>query len=229
VRPRQIAPVSLVLVLTVAGFVVARLLAERDARRDSERSAEVAAAAAPAPPSTGTSGLVLVAPAPNLISEALASQRLQLVVPREPVGGPAAVLPWIILAAGLVLAGLAAARGASAAQRDEAQAELDRVFRLSNDLIAVADFDGWFTRVNAAAEEIQGYTEQDLLERPYGDFVHPDDRERTASETAALGQGKTTLGFENRSIRKDGQHRVHRAGLQGGRRLPLEPTRLRWT
>ena len=43
-RPRQIASVALVLALTVAGFIVARLLAERDARRDSEHRAEVAAA-----------------------------------------------------------------------------------------------------------------------------------------------------------------------------------------
>ena len=44
VRPRQIAPVALILALTVAGFIVARVLAERDARRDSEHRAEVAAA-----------------------------------------------------------------------------------------------------------------------------------------------------------------------------------------
>src|SRR3954452_21229740 len=41
---RQIAPVGLVLALTVAGFIVARMLGERDARRDSEHRAEVAAA-----------------------------------------------------------------------------------------------------------------------------------------------------------------------------------------
>src|SRR3954467_8786689 len=43
-RLRQIAPVALVLALTVAGFIGARLLGERDARRDSEHRAEVAAA-----------------------------------------------------------------------------------------------------------------------------------------------------------------------------------------
>ena len=44
VRPRQIATVALVLGLTVAGFFLARLLGERDARRESDRRAEVAAA-----------------------------------------------------------------------------------------------------------------------------------------------------------------------------------------
>ena len=43
-RPRQIAPVALILAVAVAGFVVARLLAERDVQRDSERRVEVAAA-----------------------------------------------------------------------------------------------------------------------------------------------------------------------------------------
>src|SRR4029079_2531885 len=44
VPPRQITPVALVLVITVAGFVVARLVTERDAQRHSERRAEVAVA-----------------------------------------------------------------------------------------------------------------------------------------------------------------------------------------
>ena len=43
-RPRQIAPVALFLAPTVAGFVVARVLAERGVRHDAEQRAEVAAA-----------------------------------------------------------------------------------------------------------------------------------------------------------------------------------------
>ena len=89
-----------------------------------------------------------------------------------------------------------------------AQNELDRIFNLSPDLIAVANFESRFTRVNPAAEQILGYTQDELLERPYLDFVHPDDRERTAAESDAIGQGKTTLSFENRYVRKDGSYRV---------------------
>jgi len=44
VRPRQIAPVALILAVAVAGFIVARTLAERDVQLDSERRVEVAAA-----------------------------------------------------------------------------------------------------------------------------------------------------------------------------------------
>ena len=43
-RPRLIAPIALVLGLTVAGFIVAREAADHGARRDAERRAEVATA-----------------------------------------------------------------------------------------------------------------------------------------------------------------------------------------
>src|SRR3954468_660326 len=382
VRPRQIAPVALVLALTLAGFFGARLAGERDARRDSRHRAEVAAAqirdriaqaaslteslgrfmqdasgtgvtsdqfarnalrwlspaglqaaawveevphsrraayerrlgqpivtsedrrtvgsrptylpatlvsgfhpmglpgtdlsAQPgiatalaratrvdgaaatsiAAQSTGTSGLFLVAPASNLVGGALhpghvvvfvsepalraaatgaptvriaaagastdvgesgktatatftvAGQRFDVVVPKESVTGAAARLPWIVLAAGLVLAALAAALAVNGARRARAQHDLDRIFALSPDLIAVADFDGRFTRVNPAVEKVLGYTAEEFLARPYLDLVHPDDRERTAAQAAAVGHGRTTLSFENRYLRKDGSYRV---------------------
>ncbi|MCU1653942.1 MAG: barA 2, partial [Pseudonocardia sp.] len=64
----------------------------------------------------------------------------------------------------------------NAARRARAQNELDRIFNLSPNLIAVANFDRHFTRVNPGAERILGYPQDELLERPYLDFVHPDDR-----------------------------------------------------
>jgi PAS domain S-box-containing protein len=384
VRPRHIAPVALVLGLTIAGFLVARLLAEQDARRDSEHRAEVAAAqirervtqgaslteslrrfmldtsgtgvssdefarnalrwlspagfpsaawvervpdsrsaayrrrigqpivtpderhkvvpAGSQPfylPATlvsgfdpmavpgidlsrepgigraltratgldrtaatpvarlgpGTRGLFLVAPAPNLIDEVLrpgyvvvfvsdrtlraaaretpalqvttagapakaaggktvrgsfvsAGQRFDVVVPRRSVEGAAAALPWIILLAGIVLAGLAAALGVNAARRAKAQDELDRLFNVSPDLIVVADFEGHYTRVNPAVEAVLGYTQEEFVGRPYADFFHPDDRERTLAEAAAVMAGQATLSFEHRFLAKDGSYRV---------------------
>jgi PAS domain S-box-containing protein len=137
-----------------------------------------------------------------------AGQRFDVVVPLEAVPGTAAVLPWIILAAGLVLAALATALGVSGARRARAQEELDRIFTLSSDMIAVANFDGYFTRVNPAVKRILGYTEEEFLARPFLDFVHPGDHEGTVAESAAIGQGKATLSFENRYVRKDGSYRV---------------------
>jgi PAS domain S-box-containing protein len=137
-----------------------------------------------------------------------AGQRFDVAVPRRSVHGAAAVLPWIILAAGVVLAALAGALGVNAARRARAQEELDRIFTLSPDLIAVADFHGHFTRVNPAVKQVLGYTEEEFLARPYVDLVHPDDRDKTVSEVAAIGKGRTTLSFENRFLRKDGSYRM---------------------
>jgi PAS domain S-box-containing protein len=137
-----------------------------------------------------------------------AGQRFDVVVPQASVNGAAAAMPWIILAGGLFLAALAGALGVNAARRARAQDELDRIFTLSTDLITVSDFDGYFTRVNPAAEQILGYTKDELLARPYLDLVHPDDRERTAAEAAAIAGGKTTMSFENRFARKDGSYKV---------------------
>jgi PAS domain S-box-containing protein len=139
---------------------------------------------------------------------AVAGQQFAVAMPKESVSGPGAVLPWIILAAGLLLAALAGALGLIAARRARAQRDFDRIFNLSPDLVAVASFDGHFTRVNPAAEQVLGYPEEELLARPYLDLVHPDDREKTAAEAASIGRGNPTLSFENRLLTKDGSVRV---------------------
>src|SRR5690606_3845869 len=70
-----------------------------------------------------------------------------------------------------------------------------------------AGFDGYFKRVNPAWERILGYTEAELLGRPYVEFVHPDDREATHGQAARLNEGRDVVYFENRYLHKDGTHR----------------------
>src|SRR5262249_27129260 len=79
---------------------------------------------------------------------------------------------------------------------------------LSPDLIAVADFDGNFKRVNPAVMQILGYSEEEFLARPYLELVHRDDRNQTQAEADSLSEGKTTLSFQNRYRGKDGPYRV---------------------
>ncbi|MBI1387124.1 MAG: PAS domain S-box protein [bacterium] len=80
-------------------------------------------------------------------------------------------------------------------------------FDLSYDLFCIAGLDGYFKRVNAAWVHTLGYSESELLGKPFLDFVHPEDIEKTASEFEKLLNGERSHGFRNRYIDKqDGVH-----------------------
>jgi PAS domain S-box-containing protein len=128
-------------------------------------------------------------------------------VPQSAVHGAAAVQPWLVGGAGLMLAVLAGALRVIAARRAKAKAELDRLFAITPDAIVVAGFDGYFKRVNPAFQTLLGYSETELLARPYVDFIHPEDRERTLAERAKLREGETTDPIVNRYVCKDGSDR----------------------
>jgi diguanylate cyclase (GGDEF)-like protein/PAS domain S-box-containing protein len=87
------------------------------------------------------------------------------------------------------------------------EAESARHFNLSRDMICIAGFDGYFKRVNPAFERVLGYEEAELLGRPFIEFIHPDDRERTTEEAAAIGAGRISVQFRNRYLGKDGEVR----------------------
>ena len=88
--------------------------------------------------------------------------------------------------------------------RRRAQEELDRFFTLSLDMLCVAGFDGYFKRVNPAWERVLGYSEAELLSRPYIEFTHPGDRDATRVQSAKLTNGYEIAYFENRYLHKDG-------------------------
>jgi PAS domain S-box-containing protein len=92
-------------------------------------------------------------------------------------------------------------------QRKHAEEELDRFFSLSLDLMCVAGFDGYFKRVNPAWQRVLGYSTEELLSRPYIDFVHPDDRTPTTTVADSVSGGNQLMSFENRYRARDGSYR----------------------
>src|SRR6185369_5825627 len=54
-------------------------------------------------------------------------------------------------------------------------AERDRLWTLSQDMLARADYTGMMAAVSPAWEKVLGWSEQELLSRGYATFMHPDD------------------------------------------------------
>jgi PAS domain S-box-containing protein len=74
----------------------------------------------------------------------------------------------------------------------------------SQDVICTIDEAGRFLTVNAACEDLWAYTAEELVGRPYIDFVYPEDRAKTKEASAnVLASGKITA-FVIRCVRKDG-------------------------
>lgn len=91
--------------------------------------------------------------------------------------------------------------------RKRAEAERDRFFNTSLDILTIVGFDGYIKRINSSCERILGYTPEEMRSRPYLDFIHVDDRDRTLSEAAKLTNGIATANFENRYLCKDGNYK----------------------
>jgi PAS domain S-box-containing protein len=86
----------------------------------------------------------------------------------------------------------------------------DRFFAASIDMLCFLDFNGYFKNINPAWERTLGYTRKELMSRPFIEFVHPDDRERTLKQNAQVRGGGQALAFENRYLCKDGSFRWFR-------------------
>ncbi|MDP9100461.1 MAG: PAS domain S-box protein [Verrucomicrobiota bacterium] len=93
-------------------------------------------------------------------------------------------------------------------ERKHAQDALNRFFTLSLDLLATAGFDGRFKQLNPAWERTLGWTIEELCSRPFVEFLHPDDQERTAAEIARLSNGLEAIAFQDRYRCKDGSYKT---------------------
>ncbi len=89
--------------------------------------------------------------------------------------------------------------------RDHTEPEI--LLDLSLDLFCVAGADGYFKQLSDTWETTLGFTTKELMERPYIEFIHPDDRETTKEQLHRAMTGESLVLFENRFLCKDGPHK----------------------
>lgn len=90
----------------------------------------------------------------------------------------------------------------------QARQESERLFMEVQDLCCIANFDGYFQKLNPAWSRNLGYSESELLTQPYLHFIHPDDRELTEIEMNKLINGEKFVNLENRYRHRDGSYRI---------------------
>jgi len=74
-------------------------------------------------------------------------------------------------------------------------------------MLCIADFDGHFKQVNSAWSRTLGHELEVFLNRPYLEFVHPDDRESTREAERQLSDGRKLIEFTNRFRCHDGTYK----------------------
>lgn len=76
-------------------------------------------------------------------------------------------------------------------------------FEISNDFLGSANRDGFFTSLSPSWERNFPYSREELMAKPFLNFVHPADRERTSAELERLFGGDGSISFQNRYSVKD--------------------------
>lgn len=91
----------------------------------------------------------------------------------------------------------------------EKEESYKNLIELTNDLACIADLNtATFLMINPAFEKVLGYTQEELLSKPFTEFIHPDDIDKTIQVIHnELLKGNDVITFENRYRCKDGTYR----------------------
>ena len=88
----------------------------------------------------------------------------------------------------------------------ESNRDINYIFKNTFDLIFIAGFDGMFKKISPSFEKLLGWSEAELLCKPFMDFIHPDDAQVSKKEVEKLLAGKNTINFEIRFLTKSGDY-----------------------
>ncbi|TRX16705.1 PAS domain S-box protein [Flavobacterium franklandianum] len=87
----------------------------------------------------------------------------------------------------------------------KSETNLNFYFNESLDLICKAGTDGFYKEINPVFIKTLGYSKEDLLTNPLITFIHSDDLEKSKNEFEKLSQGISSINFENRLVKKNGE------------------------
>jgi PAS domain S-box-containing protein len=90
--------------------------------------------------------------------------------------------------------------------RKRADEERRRFFTLSLDMLCIVGFDGFLRTVNPSYERFMGQRSEELLQRSFAEFIHPEDREAVSLALTKLAAGLETS-FEARLAAHGGEYR----------------------
>src|SRR5438105_14459472 len=85
--------------------------------------------------------------------------------------------------------------------------ERHRIWQVSEDLLGVSNFEGYFTSVNPAWTALLGWSEDQIKRMHVSELRHPDDAAHSMAGRRRLAEGVPTVRMENRFRHKDGSWR----------------------
>jgi PAS domain S-box-containing protein len=92
-------------------------------------------------------------------------------------------------------------------QRKRVEKERDNFLNLLPELLCITNSDGYFKYVNPAWENTTGFTTEEILAKPYIEFIHSEDRKALAADAQKVAHGTDTTYFESRLLCKDGSYK----------------------
>lgn len=100
--------------------------------------------------------------------------------------------------------GLIYCSGRDVTAEKAAEIERDRLWELTQDMLARADYAGGMSAVNPAWTKVLGWSKQELETNPYADIIHPDDVGATVEALEEMGRTSKPTRFENRILTATG-------------------------
>ncbi|WP_318343431.1 PAS domain-containing sensor histidine kinase [Flagellimonas baculiformis] len=85
------------------------------------------------------------------------------------------------------------------------QLQLEPFFEQSMDCLCIANYEGYFVKINPAFVKLLGYSEEELGSRKISEFIYEEDRKLTAEHRERLKNNVPLVNFENRYVCKNGE------------------------